>query len=326
MPSSTEDVTKVAARYAVAITPDMVRLIDASDPFDPIARQFVPDGRELVSTSAERADPIGDARHEVLPGVIHRYPDRVLFKLTHACPVYCRFCFRRDMVGPGGATMLTGTTLDDAISYVAGKSQIFEVIFTGGDPLMLAPARIAALTARLAAIPHVKSLRWHSRVPVVDPRRVTPELVSALDAGNSAAVYIGIHTNHVRELTAEARSAIARLIDGGLVALSQTVLLNGVNADPAILEALFRALVSLRVRPYYLHHPDMAPGTGHFRLSIAEGQAIYGALRGRLSGIALPLYVLDIPGGVAKVPVGPSYVEGAIVRDLQGTSHPLDDA
>ncbi|MFM2422301.1 MAG: hypothetical protein RL291_831, partial [Pseudomonadota bacterium] len=274
----------------------------------------------------ELADPIGDGRHEVLPGVVHRYPDRVLFKLTHACPVYCRFCFRREMVGPGGATMLKGDLLDRAVAYVADRPQIFEVILTGGDPLMLAPDRIRHVTERLAAIPHVASLRWHTRVPVVDPERVTPEMVQALRAGGpDQAVYLGLHTNHVTELTPQARSAIARLIDGGVVLLSQTVLLKGVNADAETLETLFRALVSLRVRPYYLHHPDPAPGTGHFRMSLEEGQAIMRALRGRLSGIAQPTYVFDIPGGVAKVPVGPSYQVGSQIRDPKGTLHPGPD-
>jgi lysine 2,3-aminomutase len=174
------------------------------------------------------------------------------------------------------------------------------------------------VTAALEAIPHLQVIRWHTRVPVVDPVRITDGMVASLRGSGAKAVYVGLHTNHVRELSDVARAAIGKLIDGGMVLLSQTVLLKGVNAEPAALETLFRTLVGLRVRPYYLHHPDKAPGTGHFRLSIAEGQAIYGALRGRVSGLALPTYVLDIPGGVAKVPVGPTYLDGETVRDPAG--------
>jgi lysine 2,3-aminomutase len=315
-----ERLAPVIARYAMAITPAMAQLMDAPA----IASQFLPDRRELIAGPDETADPIGDERHEVLPGVVHRYPDRVLFKLTHACPVYCRFCFRREMVGPGGDTMLKGDRLDRAVAYVAERPAIFEVILTGGDPLILDPDRIRDITERLARLPHVASLRWHTRVPVVDPERITPELVKALRAGGpDQAVYIGLHTNHVQELTPSARAAIARLVDSGLVLASQTVLLKGINDNASALETLFRALVSLRVRPYYLHHPDRAPGTSHFRVSIAEGQALMAQLRGRLSGLALPTYVLDIPGGVAKVPVGPSYLDGDHVRDPIGTRHKL---
>jgi lysine 2,3-aminomutase len=313
---------RVAQRYAVAITPAMVDLIDRSHANDPIARQFVPDERELDQRPEERADPIGDMEHEAVPGVVHRYADRVLLKLTHVCPVYCRFCFRREMVGPGGET-LTGDTLDRAIDYIRQNAGILEVIMTGGDPLMLAPRRIANVTRRLAEIPHVRVLRWHSRVPVVDPERVTPELVAALRG--ERAVYVGIHANHARELSPAARAAIARLADAGLVLVSQTVLLKGVNDDAATLAELFTELVALRVKPYYLHHADLAPGTAHFRTSIAEGQAIMRALRGRISGLALPTYILDVPGGYGKVPVGPQYVDADApvrsVTDVHGERH-----
>ena len=179
---------------------------------------------------------------------------------------------------------------------------------------MHSPRRIAELTARLAAIPHVQVLRWHTRVPVVEPARVDDMLIAALKVQDKA-VYVGIHCNHPRELTAAARGAIARMADAGLVLVSQTVLLKGVNDDATTLEALMRAFVALRIKPYYLHHADFAPGTSHFRTSIAEGQALMRALRGRLSGLAQPTYVLDIPGGVAKVPIGPGYVDVGGVRD-----------
>ncbi len=314
----------VAARYAVAITPDMLALIDRSDPADPIARQLVPDARELDQRPEERADPIGDRAHEPVPGIVHRYPDRVLLKLTHVCPVYCRFCFRREMVGPGGASALAGDALDRALAYIRDTPAIREVILTGGDPLMLAPRRIAEVTQRLSAIGHVRVLRWHSRVPVVDPARITPALVDALRSSDRA-VYVGVHTNHPRELTAAARAAIARLADAGLVLVSQTVLLAGVNDDAATLADLFTELVALRVKPYYLHHADLAPGTAHFRTTIAKGQDIMRALRGRISGLALPTYVLDVPGGFGKVPVGPQYLDADApipnVTDVHGARH-----
>ncbi len=309
----------VADRYAVAITPDMAALIDRADPADPIARQFVPDVRELDTTPDERADPIGDGAHEKVRGLIHRYPDRVLLKLTHVCPVYCRFCFRREVVGPGGEPPMAGAALDAALAYIQADPGIWEVILTGGDPLMLSPRRIAEVTLRLSAIRHVQVIRWHSRVPVVDPARVTDELVAALGSA-SKTVYIGIHANHPRELTEAARDAIGRLRGAGLSLVSQTVMLRGVNDDAATLAALFRAFVTLGVRPYYLHHPDLAPGTAHFRLTIAEGRDLMRQLRGRISGLALPTYVLDIPGGFGKVPVGPDYLgEGeGTVRDVGG--------
>lgn len=312
----------VAARYAVAITPDMLDLITGSPADDPIARQFVPTAAELTMTPDEAADPIGDERHSPVPGVVHRYPDRVLLKVTHACPVYCRFCFRREMVGPGGEQTLSSDKLDAAIAYIAARPEIFEVILTGGDPLILSARRIADLTRRLAEIPHVQVLRWHTRVPVVDPARVDADLVAALRSSQKA-VYVALHANHPRELAPAARTAIGRLVDAGIVLVSQTVLLRGVNDDPGVLDALFRAFVGLRVKPYYLHHPDAAPGTSHFRLSIAEGQAIVRALRGRLSGLAQPTYVLDIPGGVAKVPIGPVYLNDQGVEAPNGTIHPL---
>jgi lysine 2,3-aminomutase len=311
---------QVAARYAVAITPQMLQLIDRADAHDPIAAQFLPDARELATRPEERADPLDEARLSPVAGVVHRYPDRVLLKLTHVCPVYCRFCFRREVVGPGGEQALYGAKLDAALGYVAATPAVWEVILTGGDPLMLSARRISEVTTRLAAVPHVKVLRWHTRVPVVDPERVTGALVRALKADRKA-VYIAVHANHPRELTDAARAACARLVDAGIPLLSQTVLLKGVNDDAETLALLMRGFVEARVKPYYLHHLDAAPGTSHFRVPIAEGQRLMRALRGRLSGIAQPTYVLDIPGGHGKVPVGPQYLseDGLSVADPNGT-------
>jgi lysine 2,3-aminomutase len=319
------ELESVAVRYAVAVTPAMATLIDPADPGDPIARQFVPDPAELESAPGERADPIGDFAHSPVPGIVHRYPDRVLLKAVHVCPVYCRFCFRREMVGPEGLGTLTTAELDAALDYIAAHPEIWEVILTGGDPLVLSPRRLRELAERLGAIPHVHILRLHSRVPVVEPGRVDAEMVEALKAGGHP-VYLAVHANHPREFTAEARAACTRLADAGVVLLGQSVLLAGVNDDAETLAALMRRMVETRIRPYYLHHPDLAPGTGHFRVSIERGQALVAALRGRLSGLCQPTYMLDIPGGHGKAPIGRSAIaahgDGCFtVTDYQGGAH-----
>ena len=311
---------RVAARYAVAITPAMAELIDPDDPDDPIARQFVPSEAELDQLPEESADPIGDAAHSPVEGIVHRYPDRVLLMATYACAVYCRFCFRRETVGPTSARSLSPKALDAALAYIAARPAIWEVILTGGDPLVLSPRRLGALMDRLADIDHVKIIRLHTRVPVADPARITSALAAALRRSGKA-VYVALHADHPRELTPAARAACARLIDAGIPMLGQTVLLAGVNDDPDTLGALMRAMVESRIKPYYLHHTDLAPGTSHFRTGLAEGQALMRALRGRLSGLCQPTYVLDIPGGHGKVPVGPGYLEGGEVEDPWGRRH-----
>jgi lysine 2,3-aminomutase len=323
-------IATVGTRYAVAITPAMAELIDTADADDPIARQFVPDVRELDRVPAEDADPIGDNLKSPVPGIVHRYPDRVLLKLVSVCPVYCRFCFRREMVGPGKSAALSEPDLAVALNYIRAHPEIWEVILTGGDPLILSPRRIAEVTRALGDIPHVKVLRWHSRVPSVSPERITPPLVEAL-CSSSKTVYVALHANHPRELTDAARAACKRLIDAGVAMVSQSVVLKGINDDADTLEALMRGFVEMRVKPYYLHHGDLAPGTAHLRTTIAEGRALMHALRARLSGLALPTYVLDIPGAHGKVPVGPDYLRetGAghyDIEDRNGASHQYEDA
>jgi lysine 2,3-aminomutase len=312
-------ISRVTQRYAVAVTPAMIDVIDPYDPADPVARQFVPSDAELVTTPDERADPIGDAPHTPVKGITHRYADRLLLKPMHACAVYCRFCFRREMVGPGGDA-LSPAELEAALDYIRARPQIWEVILSGGDPLILSPRRLKEIVAALDAIPHLGVIRIHTRVPVVDPARISPELVDALRADKAA--YVVLHANHPRELTDAARAACRRLIDAGIPMLSQSVLLKGVNDDPETLEALLRAFVRNRIKPYYLHHADLAPGTSHFRTTIAEGQALMRDLRGRVSGLCQPTYVLDIPGGHGKVPVGPTYLrDDGTVEDPNGTVH-----
>lgn len=312
----------VLARYAVSLTPDMAELIDRADPDDPIARQFVPRAEEILSTPGERADPIGDEIHAKMPGLIHRYPDRVLLKPLHVCPVYCRFCFRREGVGPDGLGSLSEAELDAALAYIAGDRDIWEVVLTGGDPFALSPRRLGAIAARLSAIDHVRVLRIHTRVPAVEPDLVTGALVQALKRFGRA-VFVALHANHPREFTPAARAACARLVDAGIPMVSQSVLLRGVNDDGKTLEALMRAFVENRIKPYYLHHGDLAPGTAHLRTPVADGQDLMRSLRGRLSGLAQPTYVLDIPGGHGKVPIGPAYLhsDGTSVTDPAGREH-----
>jgi lysine 2,3-aminomutase len=302
------ELNQVAARYAVALTPAMADLIDPGNPDDPIARQFVPDAAELDTEPEERADPIGDDVHSPIEGIVHRYPDRVLLKLTHVCAVYCRFCFRREMVGPGRSRGLSAAALEKALAYIREHSKIWEVVLTGGDPLMLSARRLADVVKRLSAIEHLKIIRLHTRMPLVDPARITPALVRALK-GQGRATYVVVHANHPRELTPEARAACGRFVDAGIPVLSQSVLLRGVNDDAQTLGELMRALVESRIKPYYLHHGDLAPGTAHLRTTIAEGQELMRALRGRYSGLCQPTYVLDIPGGHGKSPIGPNYLK-----------------
>jgi lysine 2,3-aminomutase len=319
------EIEQVAERYAVAISPAMAALIDRNDPDDPIARQFVPDAAELNLTPEERHDPIGDLAHSPVEGIVHRYPDRVLLKAVHVCPVYCRFCFRREMVGPQGLGTLSSEAMNKASAYIEAHPEIWEVILTGGDPLVLSARRLAEITERLAGIDHVKIVRFHTRVPVVEPERVDGELIAALKASGKTT-YVALHANHPRELTEGARAACARLVDAGIVMLSQSVLLKGVNDDPDTLASLMRAFVEARIKPYYLHHPDLAPGTSHFRLSIEEGQALVAGLRGRVSGLCQPTYILDIPGGHGKAVIGASTIrqtsEGCYsISDFRGQEH-----
>ncbi len=315
---------EAADNMAMAITEEMAALIDRGKlASDPIARQFVPRAEETQIAPEELEDPIGDEARSPVKGIVHRYPDRVLLKPLHVCPVYCRFCFRREKVGPGGAA-LREKELAAALAYIAGHPEIWEVILTGGDPLMLAPRRLGALIAALDALPHVAVIRIHSRVPIVDPARVDAELIAAIKP-RRASLWLAVHCNHPRELTARNRAVLGKLADAGIPLMGQTVLLAGVNDSVETLEALMRALVVARVKPYYLHHPDLVRGTGHFRVSIARGQELMKALRGRLSGLAQPTYVLDVPGGHGKVPIGPGYLaddpDALTVEDAFGGQH-----
>jgi lysine 2,3-aminomutase len=313
----------VAKKYAVKVSPAIQDLINPADPFDPIARQFLPNVEELTVLPEELSDPVADEAHTPVKGIVHRHSDRVLLKAVNACPVYCRFCFRRETVGPGRGA-LSPSELTKALAYIQSHPAIWEVILTGGDPFILSPRRMRQITDALASTGHVKVVRWHTRVPVVEPSLVTDALAAALIEPGVTS-WVAIHANHARELGADARAAIGRLARAGAFLVSQSVLLKGVNDDVATLSALMRAFVEVGVKPYYFHHPDLARGTSHFRLDIEEGLRLTRALRATLSGLAQPLYVLDLPGGFGKVALDSQNVErtatGHRIRDSAGNWH-----
>ncbi len=318
-----EPLSAVAARYAIAVPPAIAALIETSPQRLAIARQFLPAIDELHIAPEERSDPIGDLRHSPVTGIVHRYPDRVLLMPTAACAVYCRFCFRRETVGVSGG--LTSAELAAALDYIRRTPAIWEVILTGGDPMIISTRRLGEIMAALDKIEHVKILRIHTRVPVATPERIDSALIATLKRSRKT-VYVAIHCNHAAELTAAAVDACGRLADAGIPLLAQSVLLKGVNDSVETLEALMRALVAARIKPYYLHQLDLAPGTSHFRVPLEQGQALVKALRGRLSGIAQPTYILDIPGGAGKVPAGAGHIspEGDgtyLIENATGEQH-----
>jgi lysine 2,3-aminomutase len=320
-------VAEVARTFGIGITTQMRRLVDDENQ-DPIAAQFVPTAAELNVTEEEMHDPIGDEPHSPMPGIVHRYPDRVLLKPSTVCAVYCRFCFRRETVG-AGSQGLNDDELDSALAYIESREEIWEVIISGGDPFVLSPRRLEKIMLKLQCIAHVGVVRFHTRVPVVKPDVVNDAFIRAIKI--KKAVYVVLHVNHARELSEEAQRACAKLIDAGLPMLSQTVLLKNVNADTVSLRTLFKRLVELRIKPYYLHHGDLARGTSHFRTSIAEGQELMRTLRGHISGLCQATYVLDIPGGYGKVPIGPSYLTEPgpgrfAICDHRNQSHDYSDA
>jgi lysine 2,3-aminomutase len=291
---------------------------------DAVGKQYVPDAREQIVTPEENPDPIGDNAHTPVKGIVHRHADRVLLKVTDTCAAYCRFCFRKEMVGKGEG-VLSAEEIQAALAYVRSDSNIREVILTGGDPLTLSNRRLGELFAELESLPHLDILRIHTRTPLVQPDRIDDGLTE-LFLSLKKALYVVLHVNHAQEIDTNVENAFFRLSRSGAVLLSQTVLLKDVNDNAAVLEALFRKLLANRVKPYYLHHPDLAPGTGHFRLSIKEGQDIVKTLRNKVTGLAYPTYVLDLPGGYGKMPLTPSYLEELAngtyeIEDCNGQKH-----
>jgi lysine 2,3-aminomutase len=322
------ELAAVEAAYAIALPEPLARRIDRRRFNDPLARQYIPSAEELQVTPGETADPIGDNRHSPVAGLVHRYPDRVLLKVASTCPVYCRFCFRREMVGPEKGEALSKTELDAAVAYIAANPDIFEVILTGGDPMMLSAARAQAITARLERIPHVKVIRWHTRMPVTRPDRVNDTYAEAIRS-RTKAVFVAVHANHAAEFSEEAVAACRRLAVQGITLVSQSVLLRGVNDTLEDLSGLMRAFLSAGIKPYYLHQLDAAPGTSHFRVPVEEGQRLVRALRDTLSGLAIPHYVYDIAGGVSKASLALSDIERRddrwVVRGRDGRDYPLAD-
>ena len=322
------DLVEVIKNFNMRITPHVQELVISDAASDPIYAQYVPSVLELVETPGQMADPIGDAKHEKVKGITHRYPDRVLLKPTHTCQVYCRFCFRREKVGQADEA-LDSVEMAAALHYIRSHPEIWEVILSGGDPLVLSDRRLAKLMAELSTIQHVQVIRIHTRSPVADPARIGDGLIAALKV--RPAVYVVVHVNHDTEISEKVKLGFAKMVDAGIPLLSQTVLLKGVNNSVEALTTLMKTLVSLRVKPYYLHHLDKAKGTEHFRCSIAEGQKLMRGLRGQISGLCLPTYMLDIPGGYGKVPIGPNYLqsdEGSTyqIMDFRNEIHDYQDS
>jgi lysine 2,3-aminomutase len=299
-PDQADALRAIEARYATAIPAAFQAMIRSSG--DPIGLQVIPDPAEAVTLPHEQADPTADAPFSPLPGLVHRYPDRVLIKPLLICPLYCRFCFRREHVGPDGG-LLTETELGAAIDYVRQRPPIREVILTGGDPLMLSPRRMGSLLRALDGIAHLDTLRIHTRVPVASPDRVTAPLLDAL--ATEKPLFVAVHANHAREFGVAAAVALRALSRAGATLLGQSVLLRGVNDSADALEALFRAMLRHRIKPYYLHQLDAAPGTARFHVPESEGRALLTTLRGRVTGLAWPTYVRERPDGGGKVPIGP---------------------
>jgi lysine 2,3-aminomutase len=291
---------------------------------DPVALQYLYDAREDILDLYERNDPIGDNAHSPVPAIVHRYPDRALLKITDICAVHCRYCFRKEML-QDQAGVLSPDTLESALSYLRATPAIREIILTGGDPLTLALPRLASLLKELEAIEHLDIIRIHTRIPIVQPSKIDAAMTKVF-SDVQKAFFLVIHVNHVQEINAEAQEALLNLSRTGAVLLSQSVLLKDVNDSAQVLEALFRKLLSLRVKPYYLHHPDLVKGSGHFQVSFEKGQDIMKDLRGRVSGLAQPHYVLDIPGGFGKMPLTPSSLQkdaggNYTVEDYKGVQH-----
>jgi lysine 2,3-aminomutase len=293
---------QVSHRYALALTPAVQAQIAAAGA--PLAAQYVPDPAELLTAPHETADPTADAPFSPVKGVVHRYPDRALLKPLLACPVYCRFCFRREHVGPDGG-LLSEVELEAALAWFTRTPTVREAILTGGDPLMLSPRRLGALLGRLAALEHIELLRIHSRVPVAAPELVTPALLDALRG--EKPLYLCVHANHAAEFDAAALAALRALRGAGVALLGQSVLLAGVNDSVEALAALFQAMLRAGVKPYYLHQLDPAPGTARFAVPVERGRALLRELRGRVSGLAWPTYVQESPNGGGKKPLGPAW-------------------
>lgn len=321
-PTMTKEIQEVAENFSVSITPQLIEIMTSKTQTEAISKQFVPNSQELHIDPKELQDPIGDESFSPVKGIVHRYPDRCLLTPILACPVYCRFCFRREKVG-NKEQALSKEALETAYNYIRAHKEIWEVILTGGDPLILKPKKIREILSVLEDIETVEVIRIHTRVPVVDSNRVTEEMLEALKT--KKALYIVLHANHPSEFTDLAKETCARIVKAGIPMLSQTVLLKGINDSSELLAELMKTFVKNRIKPYYLHHLDLAKGTSHFRCSIQEGQALVKSLRGRYSGLCQPTYVLDIPGGHGKMPISESCISSSFDKNTNTQQYEIED-
>ncbi|MGA1128747.1 MAG: KamA family radical SAM protein [Chthoniobacterales bacterium] len=319
-PDEREGLLLTRHKLAFAITPHYFNLIEPDNPDCPIRRQVIPRAGESVVTPGEMADPCGEDSHMPVPGLVHRYPDRVLFLVTDRCASYCRYCTRSRVVSGVGEQELE-TDFEAVYGYLEKHTEVRDVLLSGGDALLLSDDKLRKILARLRAIPHIEFLRIGSRVPIFLPQRITPELCAMLKEFHP--LWMSVHVNHPRELTTEVRDALGRLADAGIPLGNQSVLLAGVNDNPDTMRALIHKLLRCRVRPYYLYQCDLIHGSAHLRTSVAKGLEIMEALRGHTTGYAVPQYVIDAPGGGGKVPVSPGYVvyhdnEKVVLRNYEG--------
>jgi lysine 2,3-aminomutase len=307
-------------KLALAVTPHYFNLIERDNPSCPIRRQIIPHVGEGSDSATEMADPCGEDSHMPVPGLVHRYPDRVLFLVTDRCAAYCRYCTRSRVVSGAGEQELE-TDFDQAIAYLEQHTEVRDVLLSGGDPLLFSDEKLDALLGRLRAIPHIEFVRIGTRVPIFLPQRITPELCAILKKHHP--LFMSVHVNHPRELTTEVRDALARLADHGVPLGNQSVLLRGVNDSLSVMKSLVQKLLRCRVRPYYLYQCDLIQGSAHLRAPVAKGIEIIEGLRGHTTGYAVPQYVIDAPGGGGKVPVNPGYVffhdrEKVVFRNFEG--------
>ena len=307
-------------KLALAVTPHYFNLIERDNPDCPIRRQVIPRIEEGYDSPHDMADPCGEDSSMPVPGLVHRYPDRVLFLVTDRCASYCRYCTRSRVVSGVGEQELV-TEFEEAFRYLEKNTEVRDVLLSGGDALLLSDSKLEGILSRLRSIPHLEFLRIGTRVPIFLPQRITPELCAMLRKYHP--LWMSVHVNHPRELTTEVRYALGRLADSGIPLGNQSVLLNGVNDDPQIMRDLVHKLLLCRVRPYYLYQCDLIRGSSHLRTSVAKGIEIIESLRGFTSGYAIPQFVIDAPGGGGKVPINPNYVayhdsEKIIIRNFEG--------
>ena len=319
-PSERAGVAVAGSKLSLAVTPHFFNLIDPHDPHCPIRRQVIPRFEESLTMPWEMADPVGEDGHMPVPGLVHRYPDRVLFLVTDRCASYCRYCTRSRVVSGAGEQELR-TNFEAIYAYLAAHPEVRDVLLSGGDPLLFSDDKLDGILTRLRAIPHIEFIRIGSRVPIFLPQRITPELCAMLRRHHP--LWMSVHVNHPKELTTEVRDALGRLADAGIPLGNQSVLLKGVNDDPAVMKALVHKLLRCRVRPYYLYQLDLIQGSSHLQVPVKTGVEIIESLRGHTTGYGVPQYVIDAPGGGGKVPVHPGYVlhhdnERVLIRNYEG--------